>query len=86
MHRTFEGARLKIQRADKHIADAECAVISLKQGYVSSIETDKATGGHSIKYECPNFGMRMNEIALITGDATISGRRSTMLGSPPSRF
>ena len=72
----LSGARLKLQRANKHISDSETAVISLKHAYVSSIETHAPTGGHSIKYECPRFSDLVNEIALITGDAIHNLRAS----------
>jgi hypothetical protein len=66
---SFHNARLKIKRADKHIYDAQAAVIALKRAYASFVEVDAQTGGRSIKYECPGFDERKTEIALIVGDA-----------------
>jgi hypothetical protein len=65
----FRDARLKIDRAYKHIREIEAAILSLHEAYVSSIEKDANTGGHSIKYECADLDSRIIEIALITGDA-----------------
>lgn len=65
----FRDARLKIDRADKHIEEVKTAVLSLHESYVSSIEEDANSGGHSIKYECPDLERRLTEIALMTGDA-----------------
>jgi hypothetical protein len=65
----FFDARRKIDRADKHIDDVEREVLALERHYVSAIETDKQTGGQSIKYECPGLQDRLTDIALITGDA-----------------
>jgi len=64
----FRDARLKIDRADKHIKEVKTAVLALHEAYVSIIEEDADTGGHSIKYECPDLEDRLIEIALATGD------------------
>ena len=65
----FRDARLKIDRANKHIAEVESLALSLERDYASSIEVQEKTGGQSIKYECPDFGDRLIDIALATGDA-----------------
>jgi len=65
----FRDAYLKLDRADKHIRDAESAVLALKGVYTSSVEVNAQTGGHSIKYACPDLERRLIEIAPITGDA-----------------
>jgi hypothetical protein len=65
----FDGARSKVDRADKHILELQAIVASLEQHYVASIEIDGATGGRSIKYECPEFARFLTQIALASGDA-----------------
>ena len=71
------GARLKLQRADKHISDANAAVAVLKNSYSSVIEVDPKTRTQSITYKCDNLIGHVNEIALITGDA-IHNMRSAL--------
>ena len=65
----FRDARIKIDRAGKHIRDVKAAVHALTEAYTASIEEHVPTGGHSIKFECPGFEDRIVDIALITGDA-----------------
>ena len=66
---TFRDARLKIDRANKHIEEIKTAVLCLHEAYISVIESDANTGGHSIKYKCPDLEDRLLQIALMTGDA-----------------
>jgi hypothetical protein len=63
---SFSHAYLKIDRANKHVNDIEAAILSLKGHYVSRVEEH---GQVSIRYECPDFGRHLSEIALVTGDA-----------------
>jgi hypothetical protein len=64
----FHSARLKIDRADKHIADIRARLVSLEDSQTSSIEIDPPTGGQRLKHE---FGDRtaLTDIALMLGDA-----------------
>jgi hypothetical protein len=63
----FHDARLKIDRANKHISEIQSLVLSLEKGYVATIEVDRTTGGKSIKYECQKFQHYLTELSLITG-------------------
>ena len=65
----FDSARLKIDRADKHITDLEGIIGPLPVRYTCSIEIDPQGRGHSIKYEIANFPKIDSDMALITGDA-----------------
>jgi len=72
----FRDARLKIQRANKHISDIQSIVLSLPDRYVSSVETDPRTRGQSIKHECPGIDETLVELSLIAGDAIHNLRAS----------
>jgi len=64
----FAEARLKIDRANKHLSDLHTAVCALPDAYGSTIERDANSGAQSIKYELlGEEGIRQN-LALITGD------------------
>jgi hypothetical protein len=65
----FRGARLKLDRSNKHIGELQTIIGSLESHYVASVEVDQATGAKSIKYECPEFANFLTEIALASGDA-----------------
>jgi len=65
----FAAARLKIGRADKHIADLERSVNALPDAYASSIELNVG-GGQTIKYTTPdNLAQIATQMALVIGDA-----------------
>jgi|SRR5882762_2460699 len=64
----FAAAQLKIERANKHIADLEAIIAPLPDAYTSVVETN-AGGGESIKYLAPNIPKLAATIALLTGDA-----------------
>jgi hypothetical protein len=91
----FRDARLKIDRANKHIADVQATVGSLKDRYTSIVETHQPTGGQSLKYECPDLENILIELSLITGDAVHNLRASldyawiaiiTKLGLPTTKW
>ena len=64
-----EDARLKIERAEKHIADLQGIVGSLKDRYVSVVKMNPE-GGESVFYtKCPDLKKILAEIGLIAGDA-----------------
>lgn len=65
----FDSARLKLHRADKHIADLQTIIRTLPQRYTSTIEIDHNAGAQSVVYELPNADGIAKEMALITGDA-----------------
>jgi hypothetical protein len=64
----FRDARLKIDRANKHIADIRKRLVSLEDSETSAIEIDSKTGGERLKHD---FGDRtaFRDIALMLGDA-----------------
>jgi hypothetical protein len=64
----FAAARLKIERANKHIADLEAIVSRLPEAYIASVEPNEA-GGETIKYSAPDVGEISGVMALIIGDA-----------------
>lgn len=65
----FAAARLKIDRANKHIADLKTTIGRIPDRYISTIETDAKTGGQSIKHYFPDENMFLSNLALIIGDA-----------------
>lgn len=64
----FAAARLKIERANKHIADVSKLVTALPNSYVSSIERNP-NGGESVKYTPPDVAEFGVTLALLIGDA-----------------
>ena len=65
----FSAARLKIDRAEKHISDLDGAIQRLQEGYTCVIEQEPELRGNMIKYEIVDQLNRSIEIALIAGDA-----------------
>lgn len=64
----FAAARLKLERANKHIADVDAIVSALPNAYVSTIEPN-VHGGQSVKYVPPDIAGIGTAMALIIGDA-----------------
>jgi hypothetical protein len=64
----FAAARLKIERAEKHIADLRAIVSALPDTYTSTVEPNEA-GGETIKYLAPNVPKISGDMALLIGDA-----------------
>ena len=64
----FAAARLKIERAEKHIADLGYIVSALPDTYTSTVEPNEA-GGETIKYFAPNVPKISADMALLIGDA-----------------
>jgi hypothetical protein len=64
----FRDARLKIDRAKKHIAEFTAAHIALENSCTSTIQ-DRPDGGQSLVHEIPELRTAMDELALIAGDA-----------------
>ena len=64
----FAAARLKVERANKHIADLSKIVSALPDAYVSTIETNERLG-QTIKYTPPDVTRIAAEMAVIIGDA-----------------
>jgi hypothetical protein len=65
----FRGARLKIKRANKHIADLDVAILRLKDNYTSTVEINTQTGHQDLVHTCPEFAQAIEEMSLIAGDA-----------------
>jgi hypothetical protein len=68
MDRTFDGARLKIERANKHIADVEARLSALAQSYVVRIKRNPALGNEVIEHDLTDRNAGV-ELALLIGDA-----------------
>jgi hypothetical protein len=64
----FGHAVSKVERAKKHISDAEQRIMAAANAYQGSFHVDVNTGQHSIHY-FPSDRAARRELALITGDA-----------------
>jgi len=64
----FVAAKLKIERANKHIGDRGAIVSALPDAYVSSIEINERLG-QTIKYTPPDVTKIAADMAVIIGDA-----------------
>lgn len=64
----FHQSRLKIERANQHIADIERLLTDLPNSYVSSVEVDPDARYKSIKHDVINKRF-MSDAALMIGDA-----------------
>ncbi len=64
----FAAARLKIERAEKHIADLGAIVAALPDAYTSTVESNEE-GGETIKYVTPDVPKLTADMAVIIGDA-----------------
>jgi len=60
---------LKIERADKHIADLDKIISALPDNYVSTIERHENLGLQAVKYSPPDIPKISSVMALIIGDA-----------------
>ena len=65
----FSAARLKLKRADKHIADVQQIVLGLPDAYHSTAERDEESGLQIIRYFPPDTEMLASDLAVIIGDA-----------------
>src|ERR1019366_7071528 len=66
----FEGARLKIDRANVHIAEIEAILGALPKNYTARIDRDEEAGSQAIVYTCniDLFDLKSN-LSLLVGDA-----------------
>jgi hypothetical protein len=62
------GARLKIERANKHFRDLEEVLAGIPNLYTVSVQTDSQDRGHRIEHDVPNLEEIRNNLALIIGD------------------
>lgn len=65
----FDDARLKVERAGKHIAELNDALGSLKDNYTATVEKDAGTGHQKLIHTCPELEDAFKDLALIIGDA-----------------
>jgi len=65
----FRDARLKIDRANKHIRDAEAVVMSLVESYTVSVYQDPDTGNQHLIHAAPELTDACVQLSLIAGDA-----------------
>lgn len=72
----FRNSLFKVDRAKKHIADLNAAVLALQDSYASSVEHNSETGVVSLKFDSPVADHLITEIALILGDAIHNLRTS----------
>lgn len=69
MSTLFRDARLKIERAVKHIEDFHSAAIARECTYTVTIEHHPETGAQSLVHEFPNLEKALFDLSLIAGDA-----------------
>jgi hypothetical protein len=69
----FDSVRLKIKRANKHIAEFENCVITLPNAYAATlahnIKIRDKTIQSAVRYHLPNAAAIQAELALVIGDA-----------------
>jgi hypothetical protein len=65
----FTDARLKIKRANKHIADLETAVGLLRESCTATVEINPETTHQNLIHTVPKFAETMDDLSLIAGDA-----------------
>jgi hypothetical protein len=64
----YKDARLKVERAKKHIADFTVSMIALEDACTSTIEYHEQ-GGQSLIHEIPDHRNALDQFSLIAGDA-----------------
>jgi hypothetical protein len=67
--RLFRDAHLKIERADKHIADLKTAMLGLEDTYTSTVERDAKTGYQKLVHTFPKADTALLGLSVIAGDA-----------------
>jgi hypothetical protein len=65
----FRSARLKIKRANKHIAEVEARISILPNEYAASIQVDPQTGNEFLEYGISQGSEHTSDLALMIGDA-----------------
>lgn len=64
----YKDARLKVDRAKKHIADFTAAMIALENACTVTVEQDEE-GRDCLTHEIPNSRQALDNLSLIAGDA-----------------
>jgi hypothetical protein len=65
----FTAAKLKVERADKHISDLDKIIDSLPDLDVSTVDRDRDFGHQILKHALPNAEKIAIDMAVIIGDA-----------------
>src|SRR5712692_9389078 len=65
----FREARLKIDRANKHIADLKVAILALENTKSSTVQLNTKTGFQELIHAVPNLENACLNLSLIVGDA-----------------
>jgi len=69
MNALYKDAHLKIERANKHIADLEAAIFEMENTYRATIEQHPDFGAQSVKHEIPDIEKAFDNLSVIIGDA-----------------
>src|SRR5919108_1570081 len=65
----FRAAKLKIKRANKHIADIEAVINALPDTYAARLKNDPKTGDKLVEYGLKGSQEITSDLALMIGDA-----------------
>jgi hypothetical protein len=65
----FAESKLKIDRANKHIADVQAIIRTLPDSYTATEEINPQAGNKVIKHDLSNRQIAVADLALIIGDA-----------------
>jgi len=65
----FRAAKLKIKRANKHIAEIEARISLLPNEYAARIQVDPQTGNEFLEYGISQGSEHIGDLALMIGDA-----------------
>src|SRR5882762_8309674 len=69
MDALFRDARLKVERAKKHIEDLQAAIVALEDTYRATVEQHPDATGQSLIHEFPEIENAFEDLSLIIGDA-----------------
>ena len=69
MSASYRDARLKVDRAKKHISDLKADIVALEDTSTATIEYHPDSHAQSVVHEFPNFEKALAELSLIVGDA-----------------
>lgn len=64
----FRDARLKIERANKHLSDVEAAILSLEKGSTATVQNDPGAEFQELQHTIPDLERKLLDISLIVGD------------------
>ena len=72
----YTDARLKVDRANKHISDLKRIIVEFEDTDAATIEVHPETGAQSLKHELQEIGKFFDRMSLIAGDAIHNMRTS----------